>query len=224
MNRTATQRPNRSAIRVAIASLLITGTVAATSLAQAQTAAPTYESATARMQQASAGDAGAAEDAAEQFEKLLALQPADPVIRSYLGAATAMRARTTLLPWKKIRYAEDGLAHIDKALAMQSASPEATGARATPAHLEIRLVAATTFLQLPGFFNRADRGRRLLNEILAHPALDAAPAHFRAAVWLHAGALAEEDRQPDKARQFYERVAATDTAHAPTARARLKEL
>lgn len=192
--------------------------------AAAQVPMAAFEPAFNRMQQAGPGNASAVDDAVDQFTKLVSLQPNDPVLRAYLGAATAMRATTTMLPWKKIHFAEDGLAQIDKALSLLGPGHDAAGYRGVPAVLEVRLVSATTFLRMPAFFNRGDRGRKLLGEVLASPLFESAPQGFRASVWLRAGGLAEEDRQLDQARQWYERAAATDTTYAATARGRLKEL
>lgn len=192
--------------------------------ASAQVPLASFEPAFNRMQQAGPGNATAIDDAVDQFTKLVNLQPGDPVLRAYLGAATAMRATTTMLPWKKINFAEDGLAQIDKALSLLSPAHDAPGYRGVPAALEVRLVSATTFLRMPGFFNRGDRGRKLLGEVLASPLFETAPQGFRASVWLRAGGLAEEDRQIEQARQWYERAASTDTNYAAVARGRLKEL
>lgn len=192
--------------------------------ASAQVPLTAFEPAFNRMQQATPGNASAIDDAVDQFTRLVTMQPSDPVLRAYLGAATAMRATTTMLPWKKITFAEDGLAQIDKALSLLNATHDAPGYRGVPAALEVRLVSATTFLRMPGFFNRGDRGRKLLNDVLASPLFESAPTGFRASVWLRAGGLAEDDRQIDQAQQWYERAAATDTTYAATARGRLKEL
>jgi hypothetical protein len=192
--------------------------------ASAQVPLAAFESAFNRMQQAGRGNASAIDDAVDQFTTLVNLQPGDPVLRAYLGAATAMRAATTMLPWKKIGFAEDGLAQIDKALSLLGSGHDAPAYRGVPAALEVRLVSATTFLRLPGFFNRGERGRKLLGEVLASPLFDSAPLGFRASVWLRAGALAEQDRQIEQARQWYERAAATDSSYATAARGRLKEL
>lgn len=194
----------------------------APALAQPQAAA--FEAAFARMQQAGPDHPEAVDEAVDRFDKLVQSEPGDPVLRAYLGAATAMRATTTILPWKKISHAEDGLAQIDKALALIGAGADAVGYRGVPAALEVRLVAANTFLRLPGFFNRQERGRKLLGELLASPQLPTSPAGFRASVWLRAGELAAQDKQTEQARQWYERAAATDTSYAATARNRLKEL
>jgi hypothetical protein len=178
----------------------------------------------ARFQQASDGQSSAIDDAAERFTRLSAALPADPVLRAYAGAATAMRATTTWLPWQKLRHAEDGLAQIDKALAQLSPAHDAPALRGVPASLETRFVAASTFLALPGFFNRAERGRKLLDQVLASPQLHTAPLPFRSAVWLRAGDLAAQDHQAAQARQWYDQVLAGGAPQAAAARKRLAGL
>lgn len=180
-----------------------------------------FEAAYARMLQGGRGDEAAIADATERFTRLAAANPDDPVLRAYAGATTAMRARTTMLPWKKIGWVEDGLALVDKALAQLAAADDAPRHRGVSASLETRYVAANTFLALPSMFNRNERGRRLLEQVVASPLFDAQPAAFRATAWLRAGRLAEDDRQGPAARQWYERVAASGTALADEARRRL---
>ena len=135
--------------------------------------------ATATFQRASGGDERAIGPAAAQFTALSRSQPADPLLLAYAGAATSMQARTTWLPWRKMGYAEDGLAQIDKALALLTQAHETALHRGVPVALETKLTAAGTFLALPSMFNRGERGRRLLDEVMKHPAYAGTPAAFQ---------------------------------------------
>jgi hypothetical protein len=101
---------------------------------------------------------------------------------AYSGAATSMKANTTWMPWKKMAYADDGLGQIDKALAMLTPAHSAVVQNGTPGNLEVKLVAANTFLAVPGFMNRHDRGVKLVKELVASPAIAATPAAFQASV------------------------------------------
>lgn len=198
-------------------------------LAQAPAAAPAaadsgFNAAFARFIAARPGDDEAIDDAASQFSRLSAAAPTDPVLRVYAGAATSMRATTTMLPWKKMSHAEDGLALIDKGLALLNASHDAPSHQGVPAVLNARFTAASTFLALPAMFNRNERGRSLLRQVTDSPLLDAAPAGFKASVWLRAAALAGEDKQPAQARQWLEKAAASGAPQAAAARDKLKAL
>ena len=128
------------------------------------------------------GDKSAVEGAADAFAALLKAEPANPVLMVYSGAATSMKAITTFLPWKMMAHAEEGLAQIDKALALLTPAHNAPLQRGTPAVLEVKLVAANTFMAVPGFMNRKERGERLLKEVLTSPLLASAPAEFQASV------------------------------------------
>lgn len=172
---------------------------------------------------ARAGHDDLIEPAAKQWLALSEADPGDPVARAYAGAATSMLAKTTMLPWRKMSLAEDGLAMIDKALAQLATVPDtAVSASGVAVALETRFVAASSFLALPSMFNRGPRGAKLLDELVRHPKLAAAPAEFRAAVWLRAGNQAAAEQRPADARQWFERVAASGTTLAAAAQAKLK--
>jgi hypothetical protein len=171
---------------------------------------------------ASGGDPSATDPAAEEFEALLKAEPANPVLMAYTGAATAMRAGTTMLPWKKMGYAEDGLALLDKAVAMLTPAHDAPLQHGTPGSLEVRFVAANAFLAVPPFMNRGARGVKLLGEVLASPLFDKAPLPFQGNVWMRAAALASKEQRTADAQRFLNEVISHDAPQAEQARAMLK--
>lgn len=197
--------------------------VAAPAPAHAADAA-TFETAAALFQQAVAGDEDAVDGAARQFATLATAHPGDPVLLAYAGASTALRATTTMLPWKKMAFADEGLARIDKALSLITPAHDAPAHRGTPASLEARFVAANTFLGMPSLFNRHARGARLLEEVLSSPLLAASPLPFRGAVWLRAGTAAVADKRTADARRWFDQVIASGAPQSTTAQAKLKEL
>ncbi|HVO05729.1 MAG TPA: hypothetical protein VMT83_03005 [Burkholderiaceae bacterium] len=197
-------------------------TLAAPAACAANTAG--FEAAFATFQRAAAGDDGAIEPAATQFAGLSQAEPADPLLLAYSGAATAMRARAAVLPWKKMSLADEGLARIDKALAMLQPGHDAQLHRGTPTALETRFVAANTFLGMPAMFNRGARGRSLLEQVLASPQFAASPLSFRGTVWLRAGIAAAADNRPIDARRWFEQVVSSGAPQAGAAQAKLKEL
>ena len=73
-------------------------------------------------------------------------------------------------------------------------------------------------------FNRHERGARLLDEVLKSPLFDAAPAGFKASVWLRAGLEAQKAQRTDEARQWLQKAAASGAPQAAAAQARLKAL
>jgi hypothetical protein len=184
--------------------------------------APQFDAAFAPFQQALQGDDGAADRAAQRFEQLLQAEPADPVLLAYAGAAVSLKARGTLLPWKKMAYAEDGLARVDKALALLQPAHDLPLYQGAASSLQTRFVAASTFLAMPPMLQREARGQRLLNEVLASPLLAKAPLPFQGAVWLRAGQQALKDKQPDAARRWFGEVVSHQAPQAAAARSALQ--
>ena len=183
-----------------------------------------FDAAFAQFQRAMAGDDDAIDAAAKQFTALAAADPGDPVLLAYSGATTALQARAAILPWKKMSYADDGLARLDKALALLQPQHDAPAHRGTPASLETRFVAASTFLGMPAMFNRRARGQKLLDDVLQSPQLAASPLPFRGNVWLRAGVAAAADNRPADARRWFEQVVSSGAPQARAAQAKLKEL
>ncbi len=181
---------------------------------------PAYE----QFIQATHGNEAAIEKSAEAFTALLAQEPTNPVLMAYAGAATTMKALTTMLPWKKMRYSEDGLAMLDKALAMLTAAHNTPLQREVPAALEVRFVACNTFLAVPGFMNRGARGAKLLNDVLSNPLLASAPLSFRGDVWMKAAEEAAKDKHPAEARKYLDEVIKANAPQAQAARAKLQAL
>lgn len=197
---------------------------AAASSASANVSDPAYASALASFNQALAGQESAIAEAAAQWRSLSSAHPADPVARAYAGAATSMQARTTLLPWKKMRYAEDGLALLDKALAQLTPAHDQQLINGVPASLQVRFTAASTFNALPGMFHRGERGARLMDELLKSPLLAGAPLGFRGAVWLQAADNAAQAQRPADEREWLHKLVASGAPQAAAAQARLKGL
>jgi hypothetical protein len=203
--------------RHALAWLLGVALLASAAPVLAATDPAVFAAAMVDFQRATGGDKSAIDGAAEQLTKLSQADPTDPVLRAYAGAVTAMRSTTTLLPWKKLNYAEDGLAKIDKALTQLTPAHDAPLYRGVPATLEVRFTAATTFLALPAMFNRHPRGEKLLDEVVKSPLLAAAPLPFKGAVWLRAGQQAAEANNATEARQWFDKVRASGAPQAPVA-------
>jgi tetratricopeptide (TPR) repeat protein len=192
--------------------------------AQAGVNEPQFQAAFQQFQQALRGDDAAVDQAADAFGRLLQAEPADPVLLAYAGAATAMKARSALLPWKKMGYAEDGLAQIDKALQLLQPAHDALLHRGTPASLEARFVAATTFLGMPAMFHREQRGAALLEQVLKSPLFAQAPLPFQGAVWLRAGQQAQKEGKTEEARRWFTQVLEHKAPQAEAARAKLQVL
>lgn len=170
------------------------------------------------------GDNSKLESVSEGFAALLKSEPTNPVLMAYVGTTTAMKANTTFMPWKKMSYAEDGMAMLDKALAMLTPSHDAVIQRGTPGSLEVKLLAAKTFLAVPGFMNKGARGAKLIGEITASPLLAQAPVDFQGVVWLTAGEVAVSQKRNEDARRHFNKVIELKAPQADAARAQLGKI
>lgn len=200
-------------------------------LAQLAPAAPMadadFAAAQAIFLQAVAGDGGAVEEAVRRFGKLAATDtPQAPLCAAYLGAAQAMQGRDAWMPWNKMRATERGLATLDKALRRLDAAHDKEIFRGTPLFVEIRLVAASTFLALPALFNRFDAGKQILREAFASPAYAAASGEIKARLHWQAAIAARRDKDArDEAAHLKQALATVSTGTtAESARRRLLEL
>ncbi len=180
-----------------------------------------FDTAYSDFTQARAGNAAAIERSADAFTLLLKAEPINPVLLAYAGASTTLRATTTWLPWQKMRFAEDGLAQLDKALALLGAAHNSALPQQAPAALQVRFVAASTFLAVPGFMNRGVRGKQLLSEVANSPLLATAPLAFRGEVWLAAVEQAVKDDRKDDARKYFNALVQAGAPQATQARAKL---
>jgi hypothetical protein len=214
-------RPSR--VTAALHGLVLSVALAA---GAAHCAAPeaAFQSAYETFSRAQAGDESAIEASANAFETLLRAEPGNPVLQAYAGASTAMKAGTTMLPWKKMGHAEDGMAQLDKALALLKPADDGPIQHNTPGSLEVRFIAASTFLAVPPFMNRGARGTKLLNDVMASPLFAASPLGFRGEVWMRAGRLAAKDKRLDDARRHFNEVIAQGAPQAAAARQDLQGL
>ncbi len=166
-----------------VALLLLAALVAPLTFAYAQHDAAQFAVALDLYEKARAGESGQVARAIAAFEALAKAEPSQPLYGAYLGSAMALRGRDAWMPWNKIRYTEEGLDRIDQALAALRPEHDRELLRGVPVGLETRLVAGVTYIKLPdGVFHRRAAGVKLIEQLLRHPALAAAPAEFRAAV------------------------------------------
>jgi hypothetical protein len=183
-----------------------------------------FESAYGAFAQASTGNTSAIDQSAEAFAALLKAEPINPVLMAYAGATTAMRANTTWFPWRKMSFAEDGMALLDKSLAMLTPAHNAPLQHEVPAVLEVRFLAANTFLAVPGFMNRGPRGVKLLQAVVNSPLLIASPLVFREDVWMVAAQQAVKDKRPEDARKYLNEVVKARGPKLEAAQTQLKGL
>jgi hypothetical protein len=126
-----------------------------------------------------------------------ALESDDPLRRplyaAYRAATQTLRGRDSWWPWEKLRQTEAGLNGLEKAMAQLTPEHDRLLLRAVPVSLETRLLAVSTFLAVPEFFHRRERGRLWLQQGLALPLLQQSPPAFQAHWHFQAAELARQE-------------------------------
>jgi len=140
-----------------------------------------FEAALSHFNRARQGEADQLDAAITAFQAAPANPALQPLYSAYLGSAYALKAKAAWMPWKKLKFSEQGLDRIDAALAALRSEHDRLLVQRTPASLMTRMVAAATFVALPdGIFHRRAAGKSLLAEMNRSPLLASAPAGFRA--------------------------------------------
>jgi len=154
------------------------------------------------------GDKRAVRTATNRFRSLSLSHPDEPVFLAYFGACMTLQGRDLQNNIEKKRATDEGLAKIDRALEMNSYR-EAQG---SAMYLDTLLVAANSFIHIPSFFNRYDKGKQLLNEILQHRDFDAMAPGFKAATYMAAALVAQGDKDDKGYRHYLDLTVKSDPA------------
>ncbi len=144
--------------------------------------------------------------ALEALKPLVARHPDAPLLLAYLGSSESSRAQHVRWPWSKLRQVDDGLALLEKALRLLGPEHDTPQANGVPVQAEVRLVAAHTYIALPGMFNTRDKGRAMAQALLAEQPSAPWPDDFVASVHLAVARAALNDNDGALARVHVERA------------------
>lgn len=208
---------------IAVAAQLV---VLGPGLARAEDSTAAFVAAQADFERGRAGHAGGNERAHEQFRLLTEKEPENPLFLAYYGSTFAIQGRGAWAPWNKWRLTERGLDLLDQAVSMLRPEHDRWNVRGVPVALETRLVAASTFLAVPGMFNRLEAGKAVLADALASPVFASAPSQIRARLLQQAAIAARKEGKSAKEADALRRAAAAwpESPVAQEAQRRLQEL
>ncbi|QXC55511.1 hypothetical protein KSS82_04185 [Vibrio mimicus] len=174
-----------------------------------------------RYNQAAQGDEKLVEPLYADLEKLAEQEGAMPLTLVYLGSTRTLMGRDAFLPWKKMRYSEEGLATIEKGLSLLSddAANSQERRNGLPTQMLAIAVAAATYTAMPDMFNHFERGYDLYLNLLADPQFQAQP--FAATAWIYRLAIVAALRAKDQAqaKQWLETMQQADANHPDTQQA-----
>jgi len=137
---------------------------------------------------------------------MLEKEPDNPLLLVYFGSTETLKGRYAWMPWSKLGYVNDGLAHIERALRLAEQQEVANSPLMILAKYEVQLVAARTYVALPDMFNTFDSGKQLLDKLLEEEARNQWPNNFRASLYSAAARAAEHDGDVEAQAQWQQRA------------------
>lgn len=147
------------------------------------------------------GDASANQHAIEALQILVKKDAFDAMLYSLLGSSETAHARYVDQPWQKMKFAEKGLAHLDKSLYLLK-RPD-TAAKIT---FQVTTTAACTFIKVPNMFNRFEQGYGLIQGLINAPSFAYAPTRAKVSAYLCAIEAATKAKNTTQALAFIEQA------------------
>jgi len=159
---------------------------------------------------------------ARSFNNLLQQEPGNPLLMSYAGAATAKSSLDKFATAEKITALQNGTAMVEQALQLADNTQAMHGN--VPVSLEVRFVAASTYLAVPKIMDRHDKGEKLLKDVIDAQQFAQTDVNFRGAVWMRAATLAAEKNQADEAKKYLNEIVKNNAPQAVKAAQLLQTL
>ncbi len=128
------------------------------------------------------GDDSVTGVALNQFKILSKIYRDNPLFLAYKGASYTLMGRDAFWSWNKTGYTENGLEIIDNALRMLKPEHDHKKIRGVPISVETRLIAVSTFYNVPSSFNQLEKAKAVLNDLLQSPALNNTPSSVHARI------------------------------------------
>ncbi len=143
------------------------------------------------------GETGSSFDQAwDNFKKLDADYPNHPAVQVYFGGMETLKARNAWMPWTKMKWVEQGLDRIDRALSLLAPEHQQQFLIATPVALDTQITAASTFIAVPSFLHRLQDGKDLFAEIQQSTDVSALHPELQRRIYLVGKDIAEmEDNE-----------------------------
>ena len=139
-------------------------------------------------------EAGSSFDQAwDLFEKLDANYPDHPAVQVYFGSMETLKARNAWMPWTKMKWVEQGLDRIDRALSLLKPEHQRQFLIATSIALDTQISAASTFLAVPSFLNRLQDGKDMFAEIQQSTDVSALHPELQWRIYLIGKSIAEQE-------------------------------
>ncbi len=158
-------------------------------------------------------DEGSSKDtkkAIQIFEAVLEQDPSNAFATVMLGASYALKGRDALMPWKKMKFAENGMELMSKAQNMIDEDDYNSTFEHLPVYIQVKSQAGIVFSSVPKMFNRLEDGRNLLEEVVSDPILNTVPPQSITHIFFYAAVAAEKDGDFPRAKELYGKVTELD--------------
>ena len=138
----------------------------------------------------------------EAFSTLHEEAPDDALILAYLGSLEAMRGGAAWMPWNKMKYANQGMEKLDQALVMRPMGD--ANAQTAPDIATAHLVAISTYLAVPGFFNRFESAVSAYHDVVDSPHFATLSPRLKAEFWERGARIALKLEEEPQALALYQ--------------------
>lgn len=153
---------------------------------------------------------------ADEVDKALAIadgflaeHPRDGRALTYRGSLSALRARLSWMPWKKLGMLNDGISQMDEGVTLVSKA-----AAGTAQEIEVRMVRGTTSANIPGAFGRGGVAYSDFKAVVNHPRFGDISTENRAAAMAWLAALSRRQGQEAEGERLQKEAEAIDQAIA----------
>jgi len=153
------------------------------------------------------GDEKAVQKGVDFLERLLQLNNRNTVAMAYYGSAVTMQGRHTFLPWNKMKYVNEGIGKLDKAVMLDSTN------------LRVRMVRGVNSVNLPGFLNRRPFALRDFAFVVAHLDSSILGKSEQVQTYYFYGLALREEGRRDEAKRMFEQAATLWPDHVFATRA-----
>lgn len=135
--------------------------------------------------------------------------PQDGRALTYRGSLSALRARLSWMPWKKLGMLNDGISQMDEGVSLVSKA-----AAGTAQEIEVRMVRGTTSANIPGAFGRGGVAYSDFKAVVNHPRFGDISIENRAAAMAWLAALSRRQGQEAEGERLQKEAEAIDQAIA----------
>ncbi len=151
---------------------------------------------------AEGGDSKARNQVKELLLRLEGEEPDNPLITVYLGSTYTLEGRDAWMPWTKFRKTDLGLDTMERAIEMSRDRSERLDYLELDTDLEVMMISAITFTQVPKMFGRFGQGVELMNSIVEDPRYNQFSKAHRAGLLFYMGEAAANDKRPNDAKKY----------------------